>query len=279
MRIIATFIILLNVLVSQGSEEYFFRVQCFEENSFVADTDLEKVPELEHYIKRTGEKIYFSGSVFVHYSDAKQRLETLKSRGLLKAFIRVFQRSVLLSGENHKKHYPIAVERSLENETYIRRKQQEKLQFAKLDSIRNEMKKNLIANSKKSETAGGTGIILTKSEESTLVDSIKKQEAPLNPAGLYVDEPVYFVVQVGIALSGEPVPAKLDNVNEIVYSIEDGNKNIYYMGQFEDLKLAIRLQDGVRNSISGTKIIGVYKGKIISLALAQELSAIYLATN
>ena len=119
--------------------------------------------------------------------------------------------------------------------------------------------------------------MVKKSKSAVLAADSTENIKPINPEGLYVDEPVYFILQVGISLKGEGVPSKVEKIDQVVYQVQDGNNNIFYIGLFEDLDDAISLQEKTRNAVDGTRIIGLYKGRVISLSLAQELSAIYLA--
>lgn len=277
MRIVLL-LLLLTTTTTQAFEEYYFRVQCYSNDRVIAQSELEKIPEIEYYIQRTGRKLYFSGGVYVHYSDAKARLEMLLSKGFKEAFIRVFHRNVLMKGKNHDRHMPIAIERSLENEVFIRRKEREKAEFVKLDSIRSNLIRERIASNKRNHQ-DSTSISTNTNKSDSIIDGSTKEEEVVVEVGYSVDEPVYYVLQIAIGLKGEPSPKKLESINEIVYQHQDGNKMIYYIGKSQELNEVVLLQNRMRNTQSGLKIVGFYKGRIISLPLAQELSLVYASQN
>lgn len=251
-------------VVKTSASEYKFRVQCFTSGDEGVLELFNAIPEITFFTFPSGSKIYFSGGYFENYTDAKNRLDVVKSKGVNDAFIRVFKGDKFLTEELNRKYLPIAIKQSIENESFNRRRTEEKYRMHFLvDSI------------KEVKLAKALKVVEIEKEDSVIIPNLIK-----NIEDQYVTEAPTYKIQLLSANKKETTPNQVLEFNEVIYEIINGNEKIFSVGSFsKESEAQVSLQEIKNKGFSQAKIIGYYKGQVISLDLANQLLNQYLANN
>lgn len=246
------------------ASEYKFRVQCFTSGDKGVLELFNAIPEITFFTFPSGSKIYFSGGYFENYTDAKNRLDVVKSKGVLNAFIRVFKGDKFLTESLSNKYLPIAIKQSIENESFNRRRTQEKYRM------------NLLVDSiKEVKLARTLKVVEIEKQDSVIIPNRIK-----NIEDQYVTEAPTYKIQLLTLNKKETTPNQILEFNEVIYEIINGNEKIFSVGSFsKDSEAQVLLQEIKNKGFLQAKIIGYYKGQVISLDLANQLLEQYLANN
>ncbi len=269
--------------IASSNQQIKYRIQC----ATSADKDLiEKlsdIPELKSFTLPSGNKIFFSGGYFNKIGTAQARLEEVKAVGFKSAFIRVFKYSNMLSKpvgdqyiENAKKKVIIQEEskKTVQTSSVASKATTNSSQKIYSRAEVEAMKKKAAERKAKAEAAKvktvKAEVVLEKKEVKTeeVKESVEKKKKP----AFIVDEPPLYKVMLGSVKSrNDPFEAVSKLNNEIVYTYEARNEIIYAVGYFDDEKAAKKALPNYIKHASEAKVIGLYKGKVISLQLANQL--------
>ena len=267
---------------ASSNQQIKYRIQC----ATSADKDLiEKlsdIPELKSFTLPSGNKIYFSGGYFNKIGTAQARLEEVKAVGFKSAFIRVFKYSNMLSKpvgdqyiENAKKKIVIQEEvkktvQANASATKVTTKSSQKIYSrAEVEA----MKKKAAERKAKAEAAKVKTVkkeVLIEKKE-VKVEEKEPVEKKKKPAFIVDEPPVYKVMLGSVKSRNDPFEAVSKLNNEIVYTYEARNEIIYAVGYFDEEEAAQKALPNYIKHASEAKVIGLYKGKVISLQLANQL--------
>lgn len=275
MKFIPALIIILILcftsLIANGSNQLKYRIQCAISSENGISEKFKKIPELTTFTLPTGSKIYFSGGYFNKLLLAKKRLEIVKSAGFDNAFIRVFKYNSLLSksvGDSYIKKVNNKILSNLERDSLLVGEnidesvalvstkvysRAEVLKIKKQIAEKNSLKK------KKQETSA---ILLKKK---------KVNQQNLSTSTIVTEAPI-FKIFIGRQENGVGAFKGFKELkNEIIYSYEGRTETKYAVGFYKNEKEAKKNLSKYKNIIKESEIVGLYKGIIISLKLANEL--------
>ena len=281
MKILTTLLIALFLLVvphmSYGSGQLKYRIQC----GLSSDTDLHQklnaIPDLKTFTLPSGSKIYFSGGYFNKYTQAKKRLEEVRGAGFSDAFIRVFKYSNLLSrsvGDSYIEKVKIKIQVSLmrdtisTNSTAVKVNTSPKKIYSRAEIERIKEKAALRKAKEKRENGSSEPKI---KERKIKVDEEEKENI--------VKEPPVFKIFLGKSNNGEEGKEFKQLKNEIIYTYRERKETLYAVGFYKSEKEAQKHLLKYKGVVKEAKIVGLYKGKIISLKLANELLQQYQRNN
>ena len=273
---------LSKVSIAVSNQQIKYRIQC----ATSADKDLmdklSDVPELKSFTLPTGTKIYFSGGYFNKITIAEERLAEVQSAGFKSAFIIVFKYNNMLSkplGDqyilNAKKKVLIyeAAEKEEKKNIIAVKKEESKgprlYSRAEIDAM-----KKKVAERKAKEIAAQPKVEKKEVviEEKEVVIEQKEKVEKKKKAAFVVDEPPVFKIMLGrVKSKNDPFEAVSKLNNEIVYTYEDRNEIIYAVGFYGNKVAAEKALPKYKKHTVDAEIIGLYKGKVISLKLANEL--------
>ena len=285
-KLLILFILLYKISISQ----YTFRVQCSDSKDIELLDILYTIPELTNYTLPNGRKIYFSGGYFTDYNSAKIRLEEVKKIGFYKAEIRVFRNNQFIPSENNNRVLSEAISYS-----------KNKLQLDSLDKILYTQRKNKIDNNiknidekstpnnsiKNSYVLNPNLILLNKNkvdeinkkitnELGSIVVNIKDSSDLVN----FVDESPIFKIEI---LKTKKDVSIIDSVNELtetIYQYSTQYHIVLAVGYFDDVTSPTKLLNSyIKKGYTDAKIIGIFKGIVISKELAEDLSKIFKIKN
>lgn len=264
-------IISITSLMANGSNQLKYRIQCAISSTNGISQKFKKIPELKTFTLPTGSKIYFSGGYFNKYAIAQKRLEIVQNAGFGNAFIRVFKYNSLLSksvGDSYIKKVKNKILLNLESDTLlvvdkfdesislVPGKVYSRAEFAKIK------KKIAEKNSRKKQRQEALGIIHKRKE-------INSQNISSNTI---VNEAPVFKIFIGSQDNGIGDPMEFKKLkNEIIYSYEGRTETKYTVGFYQNEKEARKYLSKYKNIIYESEIVGLYKGIVISLKLANEL--------
>ncbi len=257
--------------MANGSNQLKYRIQCAISSTNGISQKFKKIPELKTFTLPTGSKIYFSGGYFNKYAIAQKRLEIVQNAGFGNAFIRVFKYNSLLSksvGDSYIKKVKNKILLNLESDTLlvvdkfdesislVPGKVYSRAEFAKIK------KKIAEKNSRKKQRQEALGIIHKRKE-------INSQNISSNTI---VNEAPVFKIFIGSQDNGIGDPMEFKKLkNEIIYSYEGRTETKYTVGFYQNEKEARKYLSKYKNIIYESEIVGLYKGIVISLKLANEL--------
>lgn len=236
-------LVLITTFSNAGSYQLKYRIECAKSNDLDLLKVINKIPELRTFMMPSGSRIYFSGDYFFTYPEADRRLNEIKALGFKDAFIRVFKYQKMLSKPVGNRYITKIVEL--------------------------EKKKGLKAEGKEAK--------LTTNVSEGFVSSVKKEVVPNNKdvvdENSTVDEAPIFKILIAKTMESDVTPDLVQLLtDEIVYSYLEGVKKYYAVGFYETSKHAERRKMSYEKyATQDPEVIGVYKGKIVSLKLAQEL--------
>lgn len=257
-----------------------YRIECGKSTDKNVFQVINKIPELRKFMMPTGGQIYFSGDYFENYPSAKERLAAVQELGFSKAFIRVFKYRRMLSKQAGDV-YIVKIEELLKKDLAMVKDSVE-TSSAEFSSVQNKKKvvrktytKAEIKELKRKRKAKKEALALnkvdsTKSKKKEHELILKKEE--IIEEGIVEESPVYKIL-LGKTGKNDEMPANVESLtDEVVYSYEEGSVKYYAVGFFEtDEHAKKRLSHYKKYSTGNPEIIGLYKGRIVSLKLANEL--------
>ena len=277
------FWILALVLISESSfaVAFSFRVQCAKNGNPELLEVYNKIPQRQSYILPTGNTMYFSGSYFNEYETAKERLDEVHELGIANAFIRVFKNRSFLSREVSDVLLKgiLAERESIQLLKKTKKKTTEKpkirtMSRVELMAYRSKKEKKKLKNSRieyKDIKAPVIKKVSSRSEKSKKL----KLKAFKKASRVKVTEAPVFKILIGESKGNEELPSQIDEMEELVYENSIGNNNYFTVGFYSSKKEGEdALQVYKRNpSNQRFKVIGFYKGSVISSELAQDLNS------
>lgn len=273
-----------------SNQQIKYRIQCATSADKALLEKLTDVPELKSFTLPSGTKIYFSGGYFNKIQTAQDRLEAVHAVGFKTAFIRVFKYNNMLSKpvgdtyiENAKKKVIIQDAAKKEEKTIaFREKPAEKKTQKVYSRAEVDAMKKKVADRKAKEAATVAKIEKAKLATKKEVVILKKEEKieEKKKAAFIVDEPPVYKILLGrVKSKNDPFEAVSKLNNEIVYTYEDRNEIIYAVGFYENEADADKALPNYKKHTSVAEVIGLYKGKVISLKLANQLFEQYYNNN
>ncbi len=264
------------------NQQIKYRIQC----ATSADKDLmvmlEKVPELMTFTLPTGSKIYFSGGYFNKYQAAEARLEEVRKVGIKSAFIRVFKYSNMLSKpvgdeylKNAKNKIAIAeaekktlasapVSNAVKKESAPKMYTREEIEALKKKAAERKVKEEKMAAKKEVVKE----VVEVEEKPEVIVENDEKKKE----AEYAIDEPPVYKISLGKTKSKNDKFEAVSKLNdEIIYTHESNNEIIYAIGFYGNEAAALKDLAKYRKISNDAEVIGLYKEKVISLKLANQL--------
>lgn len=289
---IALILLLITVQVSlaSGNQQIKYRIQCATSaDKFIADKS-RKIVELKTFTLPSGSKIYFSGGYFDKYNTAKERLDAVIAAGFDKAFIRVFKYNNMLSKSVGNRYIEIALSKmildKLNSEDTLGSSKPKPKTVKAVSSNKVYSRAEINAIKKKSAERKAKEVAKEKAIESAKQIAREKKEAEKamieekKLPELVITEPPVFKVMLG---KSNGVTDQFEAVNklnsEVIYTYELRNEVIYTVGHYKNSEEANKALPSFKKVAADAKVIGFYRGKIISLKLANQLFAQYNSQN
>lgn len=274
---------LIAIVINCFGSAFSFRVQCTKSG----DPDLlqvfNKIPERQAYTLPSGTKLYFSGGYFDNLGLAQNRLDLVHEVGIDKAFIRVFKNRAylsdrvssdmlarLMSDYKDELAYEDSIAKVRSEMSSVKRKEEEmSTQMAQEKRVRrtsrmhqNAKDKKRIISKKVAEREEEDGV---KEEIDDFGDNFKVEKAPI--FRVLLDE------KEGSAL----LSSDFDVINDIIYENRIGNITYFSVGFHPDNIAAKKQLDELSSMLPQRKfkVVGMYKGSLISERLANQLLAEY----
>lgn len=261
-------LLLITIFVRAEAYQLEYRVQCATSADENLIQIINKIPELNKFILPSGGQVYFSGQYFDAFEEANHRLQQVKSIGFKDAFIRVFKYKRMLSIEAGN----IYIEKvKLLNKKRIERKIVEDKNNATV-RLEEELDRNVVK--RKTYTLEEINKIRAK----RAADQKEKENILIEEEeDLIVDEaPVYKILLAKRKLNEKSPSEVKELTDEVVYTYQEGSDEYFAVGFYESSNEAYRVL-GRYNEYAdqAPEIIGLYKGRIVSLKLAEELHAVF----
>lgn len=282
-KIIYTVVFLLvTTFVQAEAYQLKYRIQCATSSDADLIEVINKIPELNKFILPSGGQIYFSGQYFDVFQDAKIRLEEVKSIGFKDAFIRVFKYKRMLSKEAGDV-YIEKVELITRKEIERKALEEKEISFApiKEEAPKKVVKRKTYTREEINEIRAKRAAVKKEAEEEIVVKKkeeveeieTKKEEVIEEEEDNVVDEAPIYKILLAKTKVGDKSPEQLKELaDEVVYSYQEGNEKYFAVGFYETSHEAKRaLGNYAKYTDEEPEIIGLYKGKIVSLKLANEL--------
>lgn len=286
--VLLTFLILGFYFVNaSGNNQIKYRIQCGTTRDKLSLEKINEIFELKTFTLPSGSKIYFSGGYFNKYEIAKNRLKVVKTAGFSRAFIRVFKYNNMLSKTAGKKYIEIAINKiaivkSISKDTANISEEKLKVspkptaskKFYSLAEIEAIKKKNAERKSRKIAKEKNIAAARKKAEEKKDAEKLKEEHG--KEASLFITEPPVFKIMLGkSAVYNDQFESMSKLNNEIVYTYQNRHEIIYTVGHYKNSSEAKKSLIGFKKIVGDAKVIGYYRGKIISFKLANQLLAQY----
>lgn len=282
--LIVLFVFALQNAVSAGNQQIKYRIQCATSADKDLMSKLSEVPELKSFTLPSGSKIYFSGGYFNKYLIAKARLEEVKSAGFKSAFIRVFKYNNMLSKpvgdhyiENAKNKLLLEISRAKDTSNLNRAQVKSKPATTRKLYTRAEveaMKKKAAERKAKVEESKVKEIVKVeekKEEEIEPIAEVKQEKKEEKKENMVTEPPVYKIMLGKSKSKNDQFEAVSQLNNEIIYTYEVRNEIIYAVGFYGNEAAAKSALAKFKKSAKDAEVIGIYKGRVISLKLANQL--------
>ncbi len=276
MRIIVALIVALIFFATpceaSGNSQLKYRIQCATSSDDLIANKFKEIPELKTFTLPSGSKIYFSGGYFNKYLKAQKRLEEVQNAGFDKAFIRVFKYSSLLSksvGDSYIEKVKVRIRldalndtTAAENKVVNASPKPSKKIYSRAEIIK--IKEKAAQRKARKKVGNGGSHIKSKKE--------KAKEEDIEEFDDMVKEPPVFKIFLGKYnhVDGDFKEFK-QLKNEIIYTYQDRKETTYAVGFYKNERGALKDLPKYQNLVQGAKIVGLYKGMIISHKLANEL--------
>ena len=257
LKILAFFLILLCSAKVYSSNQLKYRIQCATSSEKKLLDSLHIIPDLKSFILPAGSKIFFSGGYFDKYLDAESRLENVKSLGFKNAFIRVFKNNVMLTKPLSKLHIDNlkarVSARNIENydSVVIDLASKEKTKtYTKIEA-------NIIRND---------ALVSVENKELAFVEKLDTVKENL------ITEPPTFKILVARSKGISDIPNVVSELsNEVIKLFDQKTGTVFALGSYGNLAAAKKDLAKYKKLTSEAEIIGLYKGRVISLNFANQL--------
>jgi len=265
------------------SSAFSFRVQCTKKGDPNLLKVFNKIPDRQSYTLPSGTKLYFSGGYFKSIGVAQNRLEVVKNLGIDQAFIRVFKNRTYLSDRVSANMLDKLMREYKEDLAYddsVARAKPEVIELPKKNTYTKEQFASL-KRSKRIATKGkegtGTNELVTKAASREKKEKIKEKVEDFGENFKVQEEPV-FKILLSVTKGGVSLSSVFDTVNDIIYENNFGNKNYFTVGFFKDVKLAEAALAKYKSEFNTSefKVVGMYRGNLISKTLSIQLQEKYL---
>lgn len=274
--------VLFTTVSKAGAYQLKYRIECAKSTDKNLLSVINKIPELRKFMMPTGGQIFFSGDYFNSYPEAKIRLNHVVSLGFKDAFIRVFKYRRMLSKQAGDK-YIEKVEELLLKEVLNKNDSAstEKVEFREVAKTKKVVSRKRYTR-KEIEALKAEKRRKAKEEKEKELRVVKKKEVkkekPIQEKEeveeeSIVDEAPIFKILLARTKKDVATPKQVQALNdEVVYSYNEGGDKVYAVGFYESSAAAKRrLNHYKKFSNKEPKIIGLYKGRIVSLKLADQL--------
>tara|TARA_B110000211_G_C14079019_1_gene553577 strand:+ start:1641 stop:2528 length:888 start_codon:yes stop_codon:yes gene_type:complete len=276
-------LVLFTTISNAGSYQLKYRIECAKSNDLDLIKVINKIPELRTFMLPSGSEIYFSGDYFFTFPEADTRLNEIKALGFKDAFIRVFKYQKMLSKPVGNRYITKVI--ALEKRKEIRREKEERASLEFNSKEKKETKRFKAYSKAEVEALKEKSKLLKKAKEAKLVanrikaskkekeDKVEKLDEIKLSETRVVDEAPVFKILLAKTSKAEKTPDLVQLLtDEVVYSYLEGSKKYYAVGFYETSKHANRRKKTyAKYATQEPEVIGLYKGKIVSLKLAQEL--------
>ena len=285
--LLAFMILGFHLVHASGNQQIKYRIQCGTSRDKLSSEKINEIFELKTFTLPSGSKIYFSGGYFNKYEIAKNRLKVVKTAGLSKAFIRVFKYNNMLSKTAGQKYIEIAINKmaivkSISKDTANISEAKLKVsptptlskKYYSLAEIEEIKKKNAERKSRKIAKEINIAAARKRAKEKKDAEKLKGEQG--KKASLVIKEPPVFKIMLGkSAVYNDQFESMSKLSDEIVYTYQNRHEIIYTVGHYENLSEAKKSLISFKKIVGDAKVVGYYRGKIISLKLANELLAQY----
>lgn len=272
-------------VVAAGNNQIKYRIQCATSTEADVLNLLSNVPDLKSFTMPSGMKIYFSGGYFNKFELAEARLKEVQAVGLKSAFIRVFKYNNMLSkpiGDRYiaeaKQKVTLAKNKITEKpevSTVVKTNKTKVYSRKEIDDLKQKAadrkQKALDLLAKEKEELATKASVVTKAKEVELAEA-KEEEEEVKEEENMVSEPPIYKILVGRSSDKNSNLESVSQLNsEVVYSYELRNEIIYAVGFYGNEAAAKTALKEFSKTAKNAEIIGVYKGKVVSLKLANQL--------
>lgn len=258
LQILAFFSILFCSAKIASNTQLKYRIQCATSSEKKLLDSLHRIPDLKSFTLPAGNKIFFSGGYFDKYLDAESRLEKVKSLGFKNAFIRVFKYNIMLTKLVSKKYIDDLKSRFSAHDT------------EKDDSIAVDFAfKEKIETYTKTEVNTIRNDSLVIKGDKKIVEIVEKLDAVKDNL---ITEPPTFKILVARSKSISDIPdIVLELNNEVIKLFHQETGTVFALGFYGNLAAAKYDLAKYKKLTVEAEIIGLYKGRVISLNLANQL--------
>lgn len=256
-QILAFFLILFCSAKVSSSTQLKYRIQCATSSQKKLLDSLNRIPDLKSFTLPDGSKIFFSGGYFDKYLDAECRLEKVKSLGFKNAFIRVFKHNDMLTKPFSKKYIDDLKARFLARNT-------EKYDSIVIDFASKEKTKTYTKT--EANTIRNYALLSGENKELALVEKLDTVKENL------ITEPPTFKILVARTKGISDIPDVVSELsNEVIKLFDQKTGTVFALGSYGNLAAAKKDLAKYKKLTSEAEIIGLYKGKVISLNFANQL--------
>lgn len=279
--------VLLTTVSKAEAYQLKYRIECAKSSDKNLTSVINKIPELRKFMMPTGAKIYFSGDYFNSFPEAKIRLNHVVSLGFKDAFIRVFKFKRMLSkkaGDVYiQKVEELLLKDALVNndslvkeEVSFRAAPKTKKVVGRKRYTRKEIEELKAKRIKKAKAEELKKKVVVKKKKE--VKEVEKEVEEIEEEESIVDEAPIFKIMLAKTAKDIATPKAVQALNdEVVYSYNEGSKKVYAVGFYETADDATKkLNYYKKYSEKKPEIIGLYKGRIVSLKMAKDLYAEFL---
>ncbi|MFT6716392.1 MAG: hypothetical protein ACJA0Q_001031 [Saprospiraceae bacterium] len=265
------------------STAFSFRVQCTKKGDPNLLTVFNKIPDRQSYMLPSGTTLYFSGGYFKNLGIAQNRLEVVKNLGIDEAFIRVFMNKAYLSDRVSANMLDNLMKEYKENLAYddsVSKVSPEIVELPKKKTYTREEFAALKRSkriAKGGERGTGTNELVSKAASREEKKSIKESVKDFGDNFKVQEEPV-FKILLSVTNGDVSLSSDFDLVNDIIYENNIGNKNYFTVGFFKDIEEAKSELSKYKMQLNkgDFKVVGMYRGSLISKELAVQLQEQYL---
>ena len=265
------------------STAFSFRVQCTKKG----DPDLlkvfNKIPDRQSYMLPSGTTLYFSGGYFKNLGIAQNRLDVVRNLGIDKAFIRVFKNRTYMSDRVSANMLDKLMKEYKEDLAYDDSVSKAKPELIELPKKKTYSREEFAALkrskriAKKGKDGTGNNELVGKAALREEKENVKESVKDFGENFKVQEEPV-FKVLLSVTNGDVSLSSDFDSVNDIIYENNIGNKNYFTVGFFKDIDEAKSELSKYQLELKkeAFKVVGMYRGSLISKELAVQLQERYL---
>lgn len=265
------------------STAFSFRVQCTKKGDPNLLKVFNKIPDRQSYMLPSGTTLYFSGGYFKNLGIAQNRLDVVRNLGIDAAFIRVFKNKAYLSDRVSANMLDKLMKEYKDNIAYddsVSKVSPEVLELPKKKTYTREEFAALKRSkriAKKGTEGTGSNELVNKAASREEKENIRNSVEDFGENFKVQEEPV-FKVLLSVTTGDVSLSSNFDLVNDIIYENNIGNKNYFTVGFFKDVNEAISELSKYKIEFNNEefKVVGMYRGNLISKKLASQLQEKYL---